>query len=105
MITMSLVDVAAPAILDFVPLTPVLDRAVVRVIWGRALGSVYQRSVNGRSSVFSRPLNCPECQGPFEVHQPSGNSPDQLVGKCRCCEAAAQLFVGAEGRISMVEPN
>jgi hypothetical protein len=96
------------------------DRMLVRVIWGSALGSVYQRypqsqpqrnrwldanengaesSKEAGSSQFSRSLDCPDCQGPLVPHQPSRHDPDRLIGTCQACEARFRLDVGEGGRI------
>jgi hypothetical protein len=98
MMTMTL---ANPTTHEFVANAGILDRAVIRVIWGRGLGSTYQRSVAGRGSSFSMPLTCPECRGSLELHQVDGESPDHLFGTCLCCGASNALTVGAEGRITL----
>jgi hypothetical protein len=33
----------------------------------------------------SEPLECPECQGPLDLHQPDENQPTKLVGTCFVC--------------------
>jgi hypothetical protein len=101
--TMTLVTMPVARNHVFATTPIVLDRPVVRVIWGRALGSTYQRTVSGGASVFSMPLSCPDCRGTFDLTQPEGHSADQLVGTCRSCQASAALTVGAEGRITTVE--
>jgi hypothetical protein len=103
MMTMSLVTMPVATTHEFAPSPIVLDRAVVRVIWGRALGSTYQKTVNGKVSFFSMPLSCPECRWAFDLTQPEGNPADQLVGTCRSCQTSATFNVEVQGRLSKVE--
>jgi hypothetical protein len=91
------------------PLAPIAtERPVVRVLWGRALGSTYQRYLTTLSpfesarggSMFSNSLTCPSCGGAFDLHQPMGSSPDHLIGKCAGCRTSSHLEVGDEGRLT-----
>jgi hypothetical protein len=110
MMTLSMTETMSQTPCEIVPSACTIDHAIVRVIWGRALGSTYQRyfpsgrhSLNGTGgSNFSRPLTCPSCRGSFELRQPHRDAPDRLQGKCTCCGTSARLDVGDDGKITLV---
>jgi hypothetical protein len=96
---------------------PAWDGPIVRVIWGKGLGSTYQRytrpgqphplpshdntaAQSPDRSIFSRPLTSPCCQQHLELHQPDPALPDHLLGTCLHCRTQAILVVGNNGRIT-----